>query len=235
MSLTKGLDHLSGKYFSDYVFDMFSNIKKYGLISGPSFAKDLCFEKKISVSFATLDNELSKLMVESTKSSHFEMIPTTYIYQIEIAGIIKNIAAILCGMTDKYFSKGIHSNMIIKKACQETWQRGIEIFNENGEKIDHLNKNRNSIITSPGCIGDMILTCKQNASRNYQFGKLMADPSISIEDAISMVGTVEGYDCCMTLVNKTQSTQGELTSLLYKILKAENSQRETLLKDFLQV
>ena len=63
----------------------------------------------------------------------------------------------------------------------------------------------------------------------------MADPSISIEDAISMVGTVEGYDCCMTLVNKTQSTQGELTSLLYKILKAENSQRETLLKDFLQV
>ena len=63
----------------------------------------------------------------------------------------------------------------------------------------------------------------------------MADPSISIEDAISMVGTVEGYDCCMTLVNKTQSAQGELTSLLYKILKAENTQRETLLKDFLQV
>jgi glycerol-3-phosphate dehydrogenase len=138
-------------------------------------------------------------------------------------------------MADKFFSKGIHSNMIIKKACQETWKRGIEIFNENGENFDHLNQDRNSIITSPGCIGDMILTCKQDASRNYQFGKLMADPSISIEDAIRMVGTVEGYDCCMTLVNKTQSAQGELTSLLYKILKAENSQRETLLKDFLQV
>ena len=52
VSLTKGLDHISGKYFNDYVFDMFSNIKKYGLISGPSFAKDLCHEKKISVSFA---------------------------------------------------------------------------------------------------------------------------------------------------------------------------------------
>ena len=235
ISLTKGLDHRSGKYFSDYVSDMFSNIKKYGLISGPSFAKDLCYEKKISVSFATLSDELSNLMVDATKSSYFEMMPTKYIYQIEIAGVIKNIAAILCGMADKYFKKGIHSNMIIKKACQETWQRGIEIFNENGKKIDHLNKDRNSIITSPGCIGDMILTCKQNASRNYQFGKLMADPSISIEDAISMVGTVEGYNCCMTLVNKTQSAQGELTSLLYKILKAENTQRETLLKDFLQV
>ena len=234
VSLTKGLDHTSGKYFSDYVFDMFSNIKRYGLISGPSFAKDLCHEKKISVSFATLDNKLSNLMVEATKSSYFEMIPTTYIYHIEIAGIIKNIAAILCGMADKYSSKGVHSNMIIKKACQETWQRGIEIFNKNYKNIDDLNKDRNSIITSPGCIGDMILTCKQNVSRNYQFGKLMADSSISIEDATTMVGTVEGYDCCLTLVDKTQSAQGELTSLLYKIIKAENTQRESLLKDFLQ-
>ena len=235
VSLTKGLDHTSGKYFSDYVSDMFSNIKRYGLISGPSFAKDLCHEKKISVSFATLDNELSNLMVEATKSAHFEMIPTTYIYQIEIAGTIKNIAAILCGMADKYFSKGKYSNMIIKKACQETWQRGIEIFNKNGKKTDYLIKDRNSIITSPGCIGDMILTCKQNVSRNYQFGKLLADSSISIEDAMSMVGTVEGYDCCITLVDKTQSARGELTNLLYKIIKAENTQRESLLKDFLQV
>jgi glycerol-3-phosphate dehydrogenase len=72
--LTKGLDHLSGKYFSDYVSDMFSNINMYGLISGPSFAKDLCYEKNINVSFATLDEELSMSMVEATKSSYFEMI-----------------------------------------------------------------------------------------------------------------------------------------------------------------
>ena len=235
VSLTKGLDHISGKYFSDYVFDMFSNVKKYGLISGPSFAKDLCDEKKISVSFATLNNEFSNLMVEATKSSYFEMMPTAYINHIEIAGIIKNIAAILCGITDKYFSKGIYSNMIIKKACKETWQRGIEIFNKRGEKIDNLNKDRNSIITSPGCIGDMILTCKQDQSRNYQFGQLMADKDISVEDAMSMVGTVEGYESCITLVEKTQSSQGELTNLLYEIIKAENTQRENLLKDFLQV
>jgi glycerol-3-phosphate dehydrogenase (NAD(P)+) len=235
ISLTKGLDYRSGKYFSDYVSDMYSNIKKYGLISGPSFAKDLCYEKKISVSFASLSDQLSNLMVDTTKSSYFEMMPTKYIYQIEIAGVIKNIAAILCGMADKYFIKGIHSNMIIKIACQETWQRGIEIFNDRGLKIDNLNKDRNSIITSPGCIGDMILTCKQDQSRNYQFGKLIADQDISVEDAKSMVGTVEGYDSCITLVEKTQVSLGELTNLLYKIIKAENSQRENLLKDFLQV
>ena len=234
VSLTKGLDHVSGKYFSDYIFDMFCNINKYGLISGPSFAKDLCYEKKINVSFASLDAELSTSMIEATKSSYFEMIPTTYIYHIEIAGIIKNIAAILCGMADKYYSKGIYSNAIIKKACQETWQKGVEAFNGYDGAIDILNKDRDSIITSPGCIGDMILTCKQDQSRNYQFGKLIADVDVSIEDAKSIVGTVEGYDCCITLIEKNQSTEGELTNLLYKIIKSENTQREKLLRDFLQ-
>jgi len=234
VSLTKGLDHLSGKYFSDYVSDIFSNITAYGLISGPSFAKDLCYEKKISVSFATLDDKLSTSMVEATKSSYFEMIPTTYIYHIEIAGIVKNIAAILCGMADKYYSKGVYSNAIIKKACQETWQKGIEVFNRQDGATDILNKDRDSIITSPGCIGDMILTCKQDQSRNYQFGKLIADADMSIEDAKSIVGTVEGYDCCITLIEKTKSTEGELTNLLYKIIKSQNTQREKLLRDFLQ-
>ena len=235
VSLTKGIDHNTGRYFSDYVSDMFSNIEQYGLISGPSFANDLCYEKKISVSFATLNDELSDLMVEVTKSSHFEMMPTTYIYHIEIAGVIKNIAAILCGMADKIFSKGIYTNMIIKKACKETWQRGIEIFHESGKKTDNLNKDKNSIITSPGCIGDMILTCKQDQSRNYQFGKLIAGSDKSIEDARNMIGTVEGYDCCITLAEKSKSSEGELTNLLYKIIKAQNTQRENLLKDFLQV
>ena len=50
------------------------------------------------------------------------MTPIKYIYHIEIAGIIKNIAAIICGMVDEYFDKGIHTNKIIKKACEETWQ-----------------------------------------------------------------------------------------------------------------
>tara|TARA_B100001564_G_scaffold349436_1_gene352575 strand:+ start:713 stop:1708 length:996 start_codon:yes stop_codon:yes gene_type:complete len=234
ISLTKGLDHHSGRYFSDYVSDMFSNITKYGLISGPSFAKDLCSEKKISVSFATLDNELSKTIVEATKSPYFQMVPTKYINHIEIAGIIKNIAAILCGMADKYFKKGIHSNMIIKKACQETWQRAEELLNNNGKSLHNLNRDRDSIITSPGCIGDMILTCKQAQSRNYQFGKLIADPNMSIDEAKNTVGTVEGYECCLALVEKNQSTHGELTKLLYRIIKSHNVQREKMLKDFLQ-
>jgi len=239
ISLTKGIDHQSGKYFSDLVFDKFINMRKYGLISGPSFAKDLCDERTIAVSFASLDDDLSQSMCDKIKGASFKMIPIKYIYHIEIAGIIKNIAAIICGMADECFKKGVHTNKIIKKACEETWSQATEVWESlhgNGYKgIAHdLSHEKELIISSPGYIGDMILTCKQNQSRNYQFGKLIADTKISVEDAKQSIGTVEGYDCCQTLVEKSKYISNGLTKLLYDILKSRNSERERLLKEFLQ-
>ena len=240
ISLTKGIDHQSGKYFSDLIFDKFINIQKYGLISGPSFAKDLCDERTIAVSFASLDDDLSQSMCDEIRGTYFKMIPTKYIYHIEIAGIIKNIAAIICGMTDEYFDKGIHANKIIKKACEETWSQAMEalefLHGNEYEGIAHdLSHEKELIISSPGYIGDMILTCKQNQSRNYQFGKLIADSKISVEDAKQSIGTVEGYDCCQTLVEKSKCISNGLTKLLYDILKSRNSERGRLLKEYLQV
>ena len=240
VSLTKGIDHQTGQLFSDFVFERFTNIQKYGLISGPSFAKDLCDGKKIIVSIASLDNGLCKAMFEATKSSHFQMTPIKYIHHIEIAGIIKNIAAIICGMVDEYFGKGIHTNKIIKKACEETWQLALGSFdylheNEYQDMVDNLNHNKDIIISSPGYIGDMILTCKQNQSRNYKFGKLIADHKMSIEDAKNTIGTVEGHDCCLTLVENSKKRLDGLTLLLYEILESKSSEREGLLKEFLQV
>ena len=240
VSLTKGIDHQSGQLLSNFVFDRFTNIQKYGLISGPSFAKDLCDGKRIIVSIASIDDGLCEAMSEATKSSYFQMTPTKYIRHIEIAGIIKNIAAIICGMVDEYFDKGIHTNKIIKKACEETWQLAVGPFDHpqpNGYQdiVDNLNHDKDIIISSPGYIGDMILTCKQNQSRNYQFGKLIADQKISIEDAKNSIGTIEGYECCHTLMKHSKQSGDGLTMLLYEILKSKFTEREGLLKEFLQI
>ena len=240
VSLTKGIDHQSGQLLSDFVFDRFTNIQKYGLVSGPSFAKDLCDGKRIIVSIASIDDGLCEAMSEATKSSYFQMSPTKYIRHIEIAGIIKNIAAIICGMVDEYFDKGIHTNKIIKKACEETWQLAVGPFDNsqpNGYQdiADNLNLDKDIIISSPGYIGDMILTCKQNQSRNYQFGKLIADQKISIEDAKNSIGTIEGYECCHTLMKHSKQSGDGLTMLLYEILKSKLTEREGLLKEFLQI
>jgi len=240
-SLTKGIDHKSGLLLHERVEDILGKDIKYGLISGPSFAKDLSDRKKMVVSIASFDNHMANKLAQTTKSSYFEMIPTAHLYHIEIAGIIKNIAAILCGMADSYFDKGTHTNKIIKKACDETWTMschkvdGLTEFGSTDQKfLKYSDNEKENIMTSPGYIGDMILTCKQKQSRNYQFGYLISQSDISIEKANSEIGTVEGYNCCTSLVENSELRQGELTNLLYKIITSSIEEREKLLKDFLQ-
>ncbi len=238
VSLTKGIDHKTGLLFSDLISDMFNGTISYGLLSGPSFARDLTERKPIRISFASKAKDLSDLIIESASSPKFEVLPTTYVYFIEIAGVIKNIAAILCGMADKYFGNGVHTKTIIKKACEETWLMGLEA-SRNPKSQDqnitlNMNDLRGDIMQLPGYLGDMILTCKQNQSRNYQFGELIADKNINIQDAKDNIGTVEGYDCCKTLVEKSSLKSGELTNRLYSILCAENSKRENLVRSLLQ-
>jgi glycerol-3-phosphate dehydrogenase len=140
-------------------------------------------------------------------------------------------------MTDEIFDKGIHVNKIIKKACDETWLLALELFedlpgDEYKDIVDNLNRDREMIISSPGYIGDMILNCKQNQSRNYQFGKLIADKKISIEHAKKNIGTIEGYDCCKTLVEK-YGARSELTNLLYQIINSQSEDRENIIRKIL--
>ena len=130
---------------------------------------------------------------------------------------------------------------LLKKACDEAWSSGnadawkSRDVNEYKDIAVNLNRDKDAIVSSPGFIGDMILTCKQDKSRNYQFGKLIADSNTSVADAKQRIGTVEGYDCCQTLAEKSKYISNGLTKLLYDILKSKNSERESLLREFLQV
>lgn len=242
ISLTKGIDHNSGYTFNEVIKRYTSNNVQYGLLSGPSFARDLCMKKNISVSFASLSKSLSDIVEENINSKYFKIIPTAYICQIEIAGIIKNIAAILSGFSDAVYGKGKYTNLIIKKACDEAWNVAYKIVKNHPIKyemtdgsLDRLLTDKENIVTSPGFIGDMILTCKQRQSRNYQFGELLADENTSVEQAKSVIGTVEGYECSATLIDKSPYESGELTKLLYKLLHTSNFERKSTIKDFLQV
>ena len=58
-------------------------------------------------------------------------------------------------MVDQYFDKGIHTNKIIKKACEETWRLAVESFShlhakEYQKMIDDTNYDKDIIISSPG-------------------------------------------------------------------------------------
>ena len=54
---------------------------------------------------------------------------------------------------------------------------------------------------------------------------------MSIEQAKDKIGTVEGYDCCISLVENPRK-QGELTNLLYTTINSKNNDRGKFVKIF---
>ena len=220
--LTKGLDHKTGKLFSEYLNEKFSGIE-LALISGPSFAEDLCNGLDITISLASNSSSFSDKLFELISSNSLKLKQTLHLEAIEIASFLKNITAILCGISDNTFSER-KSDLLIKIACDEVLSMYCSL------KEIQENDLRNEIVNSPGCIGDMNLTCKQLKSRNYQFGKSISDSSSSIQDALNEIGTVEGYECCITLIEKSKTFRSTIASTLYKILSQPANRSDYLLK-----
>ena len=116
VSLTKGIDHENGLLFHESVEYHFPQYRIRTYL-WTFICKRFNRQKEYNcIFFASQDKKLTEIMTISTKSSYFEMVPTSHIYHIQIAGILKNIAAIICGMADAIFGKGTYTNTIIKKA-----------------------------------------------------------------------------------------------------------------------
>lgn len=222
--LTKGLDHQSGCLFSQIVENKF-NIAELALISGPSFAEDLINKKSINVSLAANSNDLSDLLLENIQTPFFKLLPINDIQVIEYSGIIKNIAAILCGMSDKYYGISKHTDEIINKAKTDITNFRQTYVNDDTQVPEILN--------SPGCDGDLNLTCRSNTSRNYRFGEMLADSNFKIEEAIKEIETVEGYDCCISLKEQSNLCNGVIVTTAYEIIKNDN--RKQILSAFLNI
>ena len=81
-------------------------------------------------------------------------------------------------------------------------------------------------------------TPKREATTRGKISKApneITDKKISIEDAKSSIGTIEGFECCQTLMEHSKQSGDGLTMLLYEILKSKSTEREGLLKEFLQI
>jgi glycerol-3-phosphate dehydrogenase (NAD(P)+) len=78
-------------------------------------------------------------------------------------------------------------------------------------------------------LGDLIVTCTSIHSRNYRAGLLIGQ-GISPQEAVTMVGTVEGYECCKvtySLAQKLNVTM-PITEQLYMVLFEGESVRNSL-------
>ncbi len=174
---TKGLEPERGRFLHEVVIEEFGSGQKYAILAGPSFAKEVAQQLPTAVTIATKDHQFGKDLVTYFHNNNFRVYLSNDVIGVQVGGVIKNILAVAAGLSD---GLGFGANAragIVTRGLSEMMRFGLAL-GANAETLQGL-----------AGVGDVILTCTDNQSRNRRFGLALAAGK-GIEAAQSEIGQI---------------------------------------------
>ena len=157
-----------------------------GCISGPSHAEEVIHNIPTSVVCSAYEASVMKLIHELFSTPTFRIYPNSDIRGVSFGGAMKNIIAIASGIAD-----GLGGGDNTKAALMT---RGLHEMRKLAA-VKHCNP---ETLNGLSGMGDLCVTCLSVHSRNYRFGRLVAE-GFSPEGARQKIGmAVEGIYTCVS-------------------------------------
>lgn len=176
--VSKGLEEENAKTMSE----IFIDLKLKGNVSylaGPSFAKDLIKDAKTALTLASNSSETITLVKDIFEQTNIKIEVTNNYLALELYGAIKNILAILMGSINCKYQNDT------TKAYYLT-----AMYNYANNLVTKLTGTINTDFYY-GSLGDILLTCNSQNSRNYLYGTYLYQNKDQAKEYIKS-NTVEG-------------------------------------------
>lgn len=157
---SKGVEPASLLLLSD-VFEKITGKKNYAVLSGPNFALEVANEAPSITTIASRNKNLANNVIQLLNNYRFRASYSKDPRSAEICGIVKNIIAIGCGISD-----GLGLGVNAKAALV---MKGISEIQLLCKKL----KASSDVVNAAG-FGDIFLTCSSAKSRNNSLGALIA-------------------------------------------------------------
>ncbi len=193
---TKGLCENPSQLFSDKIENELNNI--YGFISGPNFAKEVADNKFTSITISSKNIDIAKEIASLLATDKLEITISEDIITIQIATIVKNIAAIKSGIIQSDGAGDNAKSWLVSCALQEI----AKISKALGGEAETLNL--------PAVVGDLVLTCYSITSRNTKFGYEFHQNNFSKEFLANYPILVEGVTSARLLKTFLEKNQIEI-------------------------
>lgn len=183
VSASKGIENESLMTMSEVYSDVLeSNFHKhYAVLSGPSFAIEVARGMPTAVSVASWDHQTAVRVQHAVSSTYFRGYTTTDVIGVEIGGALKNVVAIATGVIDgSGFGHNTRAGLITRGLSEMT-----RVAVRKGA----------SPLTISGLsgLGDLILTCTSELSRNRTFGLRLGKGEKTQDVLTGQKQVVEGY------------------------------------------
>lgn len=205
---SKGFNPETGELLNKIVANVFSTETPAAVLSGPSFAQEVAAGLPSAVTIAATQQSFADQLAQIMHSPRFRIYTTNDIISVQVGGAVKNVLAIAAGIADGI---GFGANT---RAALVT--RGIaEIIRLNTA----LGGQQETLMGLAG-LGDLILTCTDNQSRNRRFGIALGQGK-NREQAIQEIGQeVEGISAAKEtyMLAKKNGIDMPITEQTYRVL-----------------
>lgn len=175
--LTKGIDPQSHQLLSELVAEKWGQSFPIAIISGPSFAREVGMHLPTALTLASNNLGYQKSIQKLLHHGNLRAYLSADVIGVQLCGAVKNVLAIACGISD---GLGYGSNAkaaLITRGLAEMSRLGLQM----GAKEETFR--------GLAGLGDLVLTCTDDQSRNRRFG-LQLGRGINLLEAEQQIGQV---------------------------------------------
>ena len=155
---TKGLEMETGQLLHTVVETILGKGTPSAVLSGPTFAGEVASGQPTAITVASECNEFAETLVNLLHNNHFRPYSSRDMIGVQLGGAIKNVLAIAAGLAEGLGFGANARAALITRGLAEMMRLGVSM----GGQPDTL--------MGLSGVGDLILTCTDNQSRNRRFG-----------------------------------------------------------------
>lgn len=214
---TKGLEAETGRLLQDVARDALGDAVPLAVVSGPTFAKELAAGLPTAIALAATDEQFAddlQQLLHCGKS--FRVYSNPDFIGVQLGGAVKNVIAIGAGMSDGIGFGANARTALITRGLAEMSRLGAA-----------LGADPATFMGMAG-LGDLVLTCTDNQSRNRRFG-IMLGQGMDVKAAQDSIGqVVEGYRNTKEVLALAQrhGVEMPITEQIYQVLYCDKNARE---------
>jgi glycerol-3-phosphate dehydrogenase (NAD(P)+) len=215
---TKGFELETGKLPHQVAEELLGPRMPMAVLSGPTFAKEVGAGLPTAMTVASRDGEYALSLARALSGLKFRAYSSEDVVGVEVGGATKNVIAIAAGVSD---GLGFGANTrvaLITRGLAEMMRLGVAL----GAKKD-------TFMGLAG-LGDLVLTCTDDQSRNRRFGLAMAAGKTVAVAQAQIRQVVEGVHAARAVheVARRAGVDMPITEQVCKVIYEELPAREAV-------
>jgi len=215
--VSKGFDPDSGSLLHE-TFNQQLTSHYPCVISGPTFAAEIVEKKPAAIVVASIDKNTREFWSNIIQTKTLRAYTNSDIVGVQVGGTVKNVLAIAAGIANGLGFGANTQAALITRGLAEMTRLGVAL---GADKLTFQGLSG---------LGDLVLTCSDDLSRNRRFGKELAKDIPSDIALKNINATVEGFKALQLVLKLADKCKVEMPICehVYKVTQGEITPKEAV-------